>query len=46
MKKLHGHCLVPWFGFISWLFALAMPMLIYGSNTLFFFLYTWPFLFW
>lgn len=22
-------------GFISWLFALAMPMLIYGSNTLF-----------
>lgn len=30
-------------GFISWLFALAMPMLIYGSNTLFFFIYTWPF---
>ena len=30
-------------GFISWLFALAMPMLIYGSNTLFFFVYTWPF---
>lgn len=27
-------------GFISWLFALAMPMLIYGSNTLFFFIYT------
>lgn len=26
-------------GFISWLFALAMPMLIYGSNTLFFFIY-------
>lgn len=21
----------------------AMPMLIYGSNTLFFFIYTWPF---
>ena len=30
-------------GFISWLFALAMPMLIYGYNTLFFFIYTWPF---
>ncbi len=30
-------------GFISWLFALAMPMLIYGSNTLFFFIYTRPF---
>ena len=30
-------------GFISWLFALAMPMLIYGSNTLCFFIYTWPF---
>ncbi|MGP0786189.1 DUF3561 family protein, partial [Escherichia coli] len=30
-------------GFISWLFALAMPMLIYDSNTLFFFIYTWPF---
>ena len=27
-------------GFISRLFALAMPMLIYGSNTLFFFIYT------
>lgn len=26
--------------FISRLFALAMPMLIYGSNTLFFFIYT------
>ncbi|WP_115437800.1 DUF3561 family protein, partial [Escherichia coli] len=28
-------------GFISWLFALAMPMLIYGSNTLFFFILSW-----
>jgi dolichyl-phosphate-mannose--protein O-mannosyl transferase len=30
-------------GFISWLMALGIPFLIYGSNTLFFFLYTWPF---
>lgn len=30
-------------GFVSWLCALAIPMLIYGSNTLFFFIYTWPF---
>lgn len=34
--SLHGAVV----GFISWLFALAMPMLIYGSNTLFFFIYT------
>ncbi|GGD25090.1 MAG TPA: DUF3561 domain-containing protein [Franconibacter helveticus] len=30
-------------GFISWLIALGPPFLVYGSNTLFFFLYTWPF---
>ncbi len=30
-------------GFIAWLMALGIPFLIYGSNTLFFFLYTWPF---
>lgn len=30
-------------GFISWLLALGMPFLLYGLNTLFFFLYTWPF---
>ena len=30
-------------GFLSWLCALAIPMLIYGSNTLLFFFYTWPF---
>ena len=30
-------------GFVSWLLALGIPFLIYGSNTLFFFLYTWPF---
>lgn len=35
MKKPHGHCGAV-VGFISRLFALAMPMLIYGSNTLFF----------
>lgn len=29
-------------GFLSWLCALAIPMLIYGSNTLLF-LSTWPF---
>ena len=43
MKKPHGHCLVPWSvlfpGYLRW----RMPMLIYGSNTLFFFIYTWPF---
>lgn len=31
-------------GFISWLLALGIPFLLYGSNTLFFLLYTWPFL--
>lgn len=30
-------------GFLSWLFALGIPFLAYGPNTLFFFLYTWPF---
>ena len=30
-------------GFAAWLLALAIPVLFYGSNTLFFFLYTWPF---
>lgn len=30
-------------GFVSWWVALAIPFLLYGSNTLFFFLYTWPF---
>lgn len=30
-------------GFIAWLLALCAPYLIYGSNTLLFFLYTWPF---
>ncbi|MGY5955638.1 DUF3561 domain-containing protein [Kosakonia sp. BK9b] len=30
-------------GFIAWLLALAIPFMIYGPNTLFFFLYTWPF---
>ena len=30
-------------GFLSWLCALAIRMLIYGSNTLLFFIYTWPF---
>lgn len=30
-------------GFISWLLALGIPFLMYGSNTLFFLLYTWPF---
>lgn len=29
-------------GFVAWLLALAIPFMIYGSNTLFFFLYTWP----
>ena len=29
-------------GSISWIFALAMPMFIYGSDALFFFIYTWP----
>ena len=30
-------------GFISWLLALGAPFLLYGSNTLCFMLYTWPF---
>jgi len=30
-------------GFFSYWCALAIPFLLYGSNTLFFFLYTWPF---
>ena len=30
-------------GLLSWLLALGIPFLIYGSNTLFFLLYTWPF---
>ena len=32
-----GRFLSP--GYLRW----PMPMLIYGSNTLFFFIYTWPF---
>lgn len=30
-------------GFASWWVALATTFVLYGSNTLFFFLYTWPF---
>lgn len=30
-------------GFIAWLMALGVPILLYGSNSLLFFLYTWPF---
>ena len=30
-------------GFVAWLMALGIPYLHYGNNTLFFFLYTWPF---
>ncbi|RPH27679.1 DUF3561 family protein [Buttiauxella warmboldiae] len=30
-------------GLLSWLLALGIPFLMYGPNTLFFFLYTWPF---
>lgn len=30
-------------GFVAWLLALGVPFLIYGPNTLFFFIYTWPF---
>ncbi|QMI06366.1 DUF3561 family protein [Citrobacter sp. RHB25-C09] len=30
-------------GFVSWLLALGIPFLMYGANTLFFFIYTWPF---
>ncbi|WP_034950550.1 DUF3561 family protein [Erwinia oleae] len=29
-------------GFASYWFALAIPFVLYGANTLFFFLYTWP----
>lgn len=30
-------------GFVCYWCALAIPFLLYGSSTLFFFLYTWPF---
>lgn len=30
-------------GFVAWLLGLGLPFLFYGGNTLFFFLYTWPF---
>ncbi|PKH20014.1 hypothetical protein CIG19_19230 [Enterobacterales bacterium CwR94] len=30
-------------GFACWWVALATPFLLLGANTLFFFLYTWPF---
>ena len=30
-------------GFVFYWLAFAIPFLIYGSNTLFFLLYTWPF---
>ena len=30
-------------GFLAYWCALAIPFLLFGSNTLFFFLYTWPF---
>lgn len=30
-------------GFASYWLALAIPFVMYGANTLFFFLYTWPF---
>lgn len=30
-------------GFVFFWLALAIPFIIYGSNTLFFLLYTWPF---
>ncbi|KFK92199.1 MULTISPECIES: DUF3561 family protein [unclassified Serratia (in: enterobacteria)] len=30
-------------GFVFYWLAFAVPFLIYGSNTLFFLLYTWPF---
>lgn len=30
-------------GFVFYWFAFAVPFLVYGSNTLFFLLYTWPF---
>ncbi|MFZ4835612.1 DUF3561 family protein [Rouxiella sp. Mn2063] len=30
-------------GFVFYWLALALPFVVYGSNTLFFLLYTWPF---
>lgn len=30
-------------GFLAWLLVLGIPFVLYGLNTLFFFLYTWPF---
>lgn len=30
-------------GLLAYWCALALPFLLFGSNTLFFFLYTWPF---
>lgn len=30
-------------GFVCYWLSLAVPYLLYGSNTLFFLLYTWPF---
>lgn len=30
-------------GFFSWLLAVGIPFWVYGANTLFFLLYTWPF---
>lgn len=30
-------------GFVFYWLAFAVPFLVYGSNTLFFLLYTWPF---
>ncbi|PKE29317.1 hypothetical protein CWS43_18020 [Rahnella sp. AA] len=30
-------------GFVCYWLAFAIPFLVYGSNTLFFLLYTWPF---
>ncbi|EIC82411.1 hypothetical protein SPM24T3_21999 [Serratia sp. M24T3] len=30
-------------GFVFFWLALAIPFIVYGSNTLFFLLYTWPF---
>jgi dolichyl-phosphate-mannose--protein O-mannosyl transferase len=30
-------------GFAAWMLALGFPFFVYGANTLFFFLYTWPF---
>ena len=30
-------------GFVAWWIALALTFMQYGANTLFFYLYTWPF---